>query len=176
MARKAKEPGQKLFLLVWHDRPNTVIVGSQLKDVPDLVIPPGHKVVADNVWEGVAHFVRDVAEGLLHTEKSTVVPRNVELKVPAEYDSVLQPNQRELAKMICTTDSPLPQQVMENIQLHKLMGPGGVPKQGVKVTRKYLVENHRPFLQATVEMETSHRNRSEILSVLNDAIQKIDSL
>ena len=164
------------FLLVWHDRPNTVIIGSHLKDVEDLVIPPNFKVVADAAWKRVPHFVRDVQAGTLHTEYSTSVPVNKALTVSPEWEGTLNFNQVEFAKLVCTTDTPLPPQIMENIQLHKLMGPGGIPRQNTRVTKRYLQENHRPMLLATIEMEGRHRNRPEVLKILDEAVKSIDSL
>jgi hypothetical protein len=164
------------FLLAWHDRPNTVIIGSHLKDVEDLIIPPNFKVVVDEAWKKVPHFVREVQAGTLHTEYSVMVPVNKSLTISPEWEGVLNFNQIEFAKLVCTSEFPFSPQIMENIQLYKLMGPGGVPRANTRVTKRYLQEGHRPMLLATVEMEGRHRNRPEVLKLLDEAVKAIDSL
>jgi hypothetical protein len=167
---------QGKFMLVWHDKPGTFIVGSpNAAELPDLVIPPGQKVVADEAFMNVPHFVRDMDDGILHVERSNRVPKVVPFTVSAKWDSVLDNNQKQLARFICETE-PLTEQIMGNINLHKLLGPGGVSKQGTKVTKRYLTEKHRVFLMATAELEATRKNREYVIKTLNDAVQAIDSL
>jgi hypothetical protein len=172
---QGQPPKPKNFLIVWHDKMATMIVGSPTPTtLPDLEIPPYQKVTASDEWLSVAHFVRDVADGVLHTERSTTVPKIVKHEIDPQWDSVLDANQKEFVKTLCGSETVTPQ-LLENIQLHKLMGPGGVPKRGVKVRLQYLREKQRPMLQAAIDLEKTWKNRPELLKVLDEAILAIDA-
>lgn len=172
---QGRSPKPKNFLIVWHDGAGTKIIGSPTPtDLPDLVIPPYQKVTADDAWLGVAHFVRDVADGILHTDRSIVVPKVVKHDIAPQWDDVLDANQKEFVKTLCGLSVVTPQ-FRENLELHKLMGPGGIPKRGVKVTLHYLREKQRPMLQAAIDLEKSWQNRPGLIELMEEAILAIDA-
>ena len=162
------------FLLVWHDRPGTMIVTSTNPDIQDLVIPPYQKVVASRFFLEVPHFVRDVDDGILHTDMSRRVPALKDFSISSQYDSVLDQNQKGFIMKVCREDmSP---QIRDNLELHKLLGPGGVTRKDTRVSVRWLKQTQRPMLQALAELEGRWRNRPEVLSIVNGAIEAIDAL
>jgi len=182
MARRKKvvatgDSDKPKFMLVWHDKPATMFIPSPFpNEITDLSIPAYQKVAVPDWerWMEVPHFARDIESGALHSEYGNSVPKTVEHKIDAAKWA-LNGNETQVAEMICATD-PLTAQLIENIELHKLMGSNGLPKPDTKVSKPYLQKRHRPFLQATLELEKSWRHRSSVITMLESAIEAIGNL
>lgn len=176
MARKAKQADTRgKFMLVWHDGTSTRFIGSGNKDVPDLVVPPYEKVAVSNheFWTSNVPFVRDMDSGAIHVDWSNSVPQVKSRTIGDEWG--LNPNQKQFAMTVCSTN-PLTPQLIENIELRKLLGKGGTTRAGVKVTKQYLQESHRPMLQAILELEGKWANRPDVKELLEREVQGIENL
>jgi hypothetical protein len=177
MARKAKDVEEEhKFLLVWHDRPGMWMVRSPHPDrFGDLEIPANQKVAVSDYkeWQKVSYFMRDVDANLLHVEWSDTVPQIVTHVISDEWG--LNPSQVQVAQTICRTD-PLTPQLIENIELHKLLGTSGMTRPGTRITKSWLARNHIPFLKATLELEKGWKNRADVVKMLNGAIEAIENL
>jgi hypothetical protein len=163
------------WLIAKHAGEGTLIIRSPDKNLDDLIIPPFQEVVVGEEWLNVPWFSRDVSDGKIVLTRSDSVPSVVKHEISEEWASKLNDTQRAFVMMVCS-GGEFKQIYKDNIELHKLLGPGGVQRPGTAVTKPFLQTKHRFLLNALLELEKSWKNRKEVLSVAEAALKAIDLL
>lgn len=175
MAKRAT-PKQGKFMIVSHAEAGFRIYSSVINGRDEsLVVPPGVEIVADKAWADAPTFARDVQQGRLLLRYADVLPpARIEMSGEAY---TLDPGQRGLARTIASTDWPFPQHVAEAVQIHKLLRPGGVTPDNVKVTRDYCKKSHRVTLLAAADFERQQpKPRQPVLDFLAQTVSEIEAL
>ena len=167
--------GEGGFLIAKKSGTSTMIVRSPKPgDFEDLVIPPHKEVTVDEAWLKVPYFVRDVDAGKIELRRSDTFPVETPWTVAQEFEGQLEDGQKQLAKTIC--ELPLSEQYLSAIHIGELVNDQGIPRQGARVTKSYLVEKHLPFLKATLALEGRWQKRKKVTDELKRAIKRIEAL
>ena len=83
--------------------------------------------------------------------------------------------QAELARRIVRAPK-LTEELRAVVRIHELLGPGGMTPNGVRVTKKYVQDDHARFLRAALDLEQRSRKRPPILRLLRSTLKEIEAL
>jgi len=164
------------FLLAQASGAGTVIFGSpRPSDLPDLVVGPWQPVPVTRDWLEVPHFVRAMGDGRIKLWESNTIPPEPDDKLLAKFERELEHNQKQLAYRIVRED--LSEPILSAINVGDLLNDSGIPRRNAeRITVGFLKDSHRPFLEATLELEKRLRNRPEVVSELKKALERIEAL
>jgi len=155
--------------------PGTQIYPSPRPEVRDLVMPPMVWVQVDPVFRNSGTFVRDRKAQVFEHIKADAAPVNIDLVISPDLDQVLDPAQKELARVIVLAPGEtLKQEYVDAISIAThIDNSTGFPRKDSLVTQAYLRENHRPFLMAIQQLEGRYRRRKAVLDLLQEQLGRI---
>jgi len=144
----------------------------------EVVIPPGVEVAVHEGWLHEPTFARDMQhaeaeDAVLTIRRSAVIPLPVRPDVDEVYN--LSDTLAHIARRVCY-ENELDAQVKQALEVHTLLGPGGMTPNGVRVNKRYCKDTHVPFLRAIIDLETRYRNRPKMLKYLRGVIGEIEAL
>lgn len=164
------------FFLAWHDGQGMRIYSAPGTNLKDIVLKPFVKTPIDPAWEDVPDFIRDADEGTVHTEWSNKLPPKSPPQINSKWEDRLDLNEIGLVTKICA-DPEFGIWQRDIVSLYKHIGDDGLAREpNTAVTVPWLKEKHLPFCMATLELEKAWRNRPEVVSELQAAIQYMKAL
>ena len=171
---KGKVQGEGQFLLASHNEEGYRVYGARFVEGPmDLTLSQGVEVAIDDRWMSNPQFARDVQAGRVVVRRSDDVPESTLPDVSETFG--LDGIQAELARRIVRAPK-LTEELRAVVRIHELLGPGGMTPNGVRVTKKYVQDDHARFLRAALDLEQRSRKRPPILRLLRSTLKEIEAL
>lgn len=172
--KPATVAGEGKFLIASHQTDGVRVYSSKWGgDEHDVVIASGVEVVVDKEWLSVPSFVRDVQSGLICLRRDDIVPDARRPDVDMAWG--LNPSQIGIAHKVCYSAEISPE-LKSIIQMHKILGPGGMTPTGASVTKSYVKNAHAQLLRATVDLEKRLKNRKPVLKLLATTLSEIEAI
>ncbi len=167
-------PGEGVFLVVSiSDYPNRSYPPPS-SDMADLYLAPGLPKTIDESWLSSPLLIRDFQSGVVKLEFLDRLPQATQMDPdPATVDSL--PQQMKL--MVRTiVESPLTKQYQDILTLAKHILETGLPAKNSRVTKSYLQGEYAVFLRAVLKFEKSKRNRPEVVNLVTQQLERIETL
>lgn len=158
--------------------PGTQIYPSPRPEVRDLVLPPMVWVQVDPVFRHSGTFARDRKVGVFECIKAGGSPDDIDLKIPSNFETSLDPAQKEFIKIIVLgSEKELGPETTDALSIASHIDAStGFPRKDSNVTVAYLREHHRPFLMALQVLEKRHRKRKSVLNLIAKQLDLITAL
>lgn len=137
------------------------------------VLAPGVESVVNDRLLKFPPFVRDFQRRKITLRRDNTIPDPTRPAVSPDF--ALDASQNGLVQQICYGDK-LSQPILDTINLHELLKPGGRSVDGVRVTKEYLLKEHSVCLRAALDLEGRYKKRKPVLSTLKTALQRIEAL
>ena len=164
------------FLVAFNPGPKTLHYQSPRSgEIRDLALLPWRYTPVDRAYlELNPYFRRDYQQAVFKLEERSQLPPNDDQPIGAKWYAVLDDTQRQMVVSVCT--ETFTEQIRKIVSIDDHLDENGLPRAGSRITPKYLRENHLPFLQACLDLESRWSKRKDVKAALRKAIQRIEKL
>lgn len=171
---RATVPGKGAFLVALTDDYPNRSYPPPSNDMKDLLLQPGVAQVIDEQWLNSPLVIRDFQAGIIHLSYADNLPQQSQMDPDPETLEGLPQTMKLMVRTI--VESSLTREYKDMLLLASHIKPNGLPKKDSRVTKRWLKGEYAIFLRAIATFEQVKRARPEVLSLIAEQLDRIESM